>query len=433
MIASRLILAFLLILGLLNPVENNIDKFIGFFIFGFVSFSILKSSKLVLLTTVIFSLLVFAKIRTFDLVIVYASIFGLVLGYLLERLKLSKKLAIWVVIVGFLITSVATSADLRQMLSRDLPLFTYNNDPSVILETYQLMKKGGGYYEAFRIAQISRYAQQIVPGDIWGWRLPTIFYIWTIFPGNRGLAIYILYLALSLAVFYAAFKIGERYLSWPLAILPSYLIFPYLHFAARDQMLLETEWWSMLLFIIGLYALIKKRWFLTTLLFCLTVVVRELYILPIGLMFIFAFFKKRRLVPVFLIPLLAFLFLFVFHIMATSAYIDSWGTIISPRTIPFGSFFVQQTLAFASWEYLLFAFRPFFIFLLLACLGCLYVFKRFDRSEAIFLLLAFFPFPLAFLRIGTVPYNDYWGIIYMPLAIMLAALSAGFVGSKLKS
>ena len=432
MIISRLFLAFLLVLGLLNPVNNTLDKFIGFFIFALCASCVFKSWKFAILTTVI-ALLVFVKLRNFEFVILCALLTGLALGYFLRRLQVAKKLAIWIIIVGFLISSVATSGQLRQMLGRNLPLFSYNNDPSVILETYQLMEKGKGYYEAFAVAQLSRYAQQIVPGDIWGWRLPTIFYLWTIFPSRSGLGIYVLYLILASAVLYVSFRLGKRYLGESLAILPSYLIFPYLHFAARDQMLLETEWWAMLLFIIGIYLLVEKKWFFATLVFSLTVMVRELYILPIFAMLAFAFFKKRRLIPIFLIPLAAFALLFLFHMMGTSEYIDSWGTLFKPRTIPFGLFFVEQTLAFGSWEYLLFAFRPFFIFVVLAVLGCLFVFKRFDGGEAIFLLLGFLPFPIAFLKTGTVPYNDYWGIIYMPLAIILAALSVGFVKSELNS
>ena len=291
MIAYRLSLALLLILGLLNPASGNvIDTFIAFLVFSFVSYTILKSSKVVLFGLVIVSWLIFAKVRTFDSVIVYASFAGLALGYVFKRLRLREKLAVWAIIVAFLLASAATGATLRQMLGRDLPFYNYNNDPGVILKTYQLMKHGMDYYEAFRQAQLGRFSQQIVPNDVWGWRLPTIFFIWRILPGSHGLSIYILYLVLASTILYLAFKIGSKYLGFPLSILPSYLIFPYLHFAARDQMLLETEWWSAAFFIIGLYFLINKRWFWTTLLFSLTVMVRELYVLPIGLMLVYFFF-----------------------------------------------------------------------------------------------------------------------------------------------
>lgn len=94
--------------------------------------------------------------------------------------------------------------------------------------------------------------------------------------------------------------------------------------------------------------------------------------------------------PVFLIPLTAFVALFLFHISAASFYIDAWGTLFRPRVVPFGLFFVNQTLAFASWEYLLFNLRPFLVFLIAALLGGLYVFKKFKKDEAVVLLLSFF-------------------------------------------
>jgi len=376
----------LLLFGILNPVGGNkIDFFVGYFLFFLTAFYIFLPNN-------------FDKLRRY---------------------------AIWVVLASFIVSSFATSDDLRGMLGRDLPLYTYNNDPGVMLETYQLMENGTGYYDAFAFSQKGRFGMQIVPADIWGWRLPTLFEIWKVLPGKSGLNIYLLYLVLACSFFYCSYLLSRRYLPEKLATIPSYLVFPYLHFAARDQMLLETEWWSVIVFFIAVFFTIRRRFVLATLLFSLTVMIREVYILPLGLMFIYSIMKRRDLIPVFLIPLFAFWVIFLFHIGFVSRYIDVWGTIFSPRVIANGFFFVQQTLAFASWEYLLFAFRPFWWFLVAALAGCWLIYKRFDKTEAWLLLLSFLPFPIAFLKFGTVPYNDYWGIMYMPIVLVLAPIALG--------
>lgn len=419
---------FFLLFGILNPVHgNNLDSFLGFFLFSFCAYIVLgQNRRNWLAATLVFSWFIFYQFKEFSLAPIWGSVSGLALTLLLDKFKLVAKLAIWVLIFLFLSTAAVSGQDLRNFLANDLAIGTYNNDPGILFKTYLLMEAGTDYYDAFATAQLGRFSQQIVSHDVWGWRLPTIFYIWKLVPGSGGLSIYFLYLVLASILLFAAFKIGQRYLDFPISILPSYLIFPYLHFGARDQMFLETEWWSIFLFIAGLYFLILRKLFWATVILALTVLVREVYILPIGLLFIFAIVKNKRLAPVFLIALGAFLIFFLYHVYRVNFYIDAWGTLFSPRTIENGLFFVQQTLAFASWEYFFFWLRPLTIFLAASIVGCWFLIKQGRKEEGIIWLLAFLPFPISFLRFGSVPYNDYWGLIYVPLAIILAPTVLGF-------
>lgn len=419
---------FFLLFGLLNPASGNkLDTFLGFFLFVFCAYTVLNQNRRSwLAATLAFSWFIFYQTRGFSLAPVWGLVDGLALGLLLDKFKILAKLAIWVLIGTFLLAALATGGELRKFLGSDLVIGTYNNDPGILFKTYLLMEQDTDYYDAFKTAQLGRFGLQIVSGDVWGWRMPTIFYIWKLVPGSGGLSIHFLYLVLASILLFAAFKIGQRYLDFPISILPSYLIFPYLHFGARDQMFLETEWWSMFLFILGIYFLITSRLFWATCLLSLTVLVREVYILPIGLLFIFTIVKNRRLAPVFLIALGAFLIFFLYHIYRVNFYIDAWDTLFSPRTIENGLFFVQQTLAFASWEYFFFWLRPFTIFLAASIVGCWFLIKKGRKEEGIIWLLAVLPFPISFLRFGSMPYNDYWGIIYVPLIIILAPVVLGF-------
>lgn len=417
--------AIFLLLGLLNPVNNNlIDITISFFVFSFCAYTVLNFERkfFVLIVCIFISWLIFASIKEFNLAVIYGSLAGTVLGIILNGLKLLEKTAIWILIFSFLISSFVTSHDLRMMLKRDVPLYTYNNDPGVFLKTHLLMDQGYGYYEAFKIAITGRFGLQTVPGDIWSWRLPTVFLIWKVIPGTNRLSVYYLLIILFVSVFFTVFKIGQKYLGSNLGLLPAYLIFPYFHYAARDQMFLETEWWSLSIFIFGIYFFISNRLFWTTVLLSITVLVREVYILPLGLMLIYSLFREKKLIPVFTIPLFSFSLFFIFHLSQVNHYINTRGTIFSPRIISDTLLLIQKTLAFASWEYLLFQIRPFIFFLLVAIIGCLFLFFKEKKKETIFLLLSFSIFPIIFLKLGTL-YNDYWGIIYVPLAIIFAPTS----------
>lgn len=310
------------------------------------------------------------------------------------------------------------------MLSRDLPLFTYNNDEMAYLKVVKLMKRNIEYYDASRIAFMGKFGSHVVAGDVWGWRLPTIFEIWRFIPGS-GIGIYLLYLTLACGMLYSAFFIGKRYLGENMAILPAYLLFPYLHFAARDQILLLTEWWAMPFVIFALLFFVKKRNFLAILALSLAVLIREVYIVPIFLIFAFYASRFNKKAIIFLIPLVSFLTIYLYHIVALSSYIDSWHMIFSTRTVSSGTSFLNETLAFGSWEYVFYKYRVFLIFLVLAVLALFYIYRRISREEAIIWLISALSLPVLFVKFGVGPYHDYWGIMYMPIVLILAPIATG--------
>lgn len=418
----RILVGAFLLLGITNPVNNNLfDISADGFTFGFSTYLVYNFFKKQTFLPAVFLLVIawisFGYIKGLDQAFILASLMGYLFSVLIQRIQFLKKSAIWILVAVFLLNSIVISRDLRHWLTTDIP---YNNDPGVLLKTYRQVETGIDYYDAYKTAQLGRFAQNIIPGDIWGWRLPTVFYIWKVLPGQTGLAIYVLYLVLAATLLFVAYLIAKKYLDENLAFLSPYLLFPYLHFGARDQMFLETEWWAVFIFIFGLYFLVTRKLFFSTIFFSLTLMIREVYLLPIGLMLIYSIFKQRRLISVFLIPIISFAIFFLYHIYRVNYFIDAWGTLFTARTVNNGIYFLQQTLAFASWEYLLNQFRPFLLFTVAAAIGCLYILKVQKKQEVVFLLLAFLPFPIAFLRFGTTPFNDYWGLIYIPTAIILA-------------
>ena len=425
-----LLASILLLLGILNPVGGNVtDGFVAFFVFGLVGQAVIGKNKLFLILIIAAAIGLFWQVKGFDLAVVCGMSAGVLLSSVLEKFKLGK-LRILFLIPAFLVASFATSGDLREMLSRDLPYFTYNNDPSVFLKTYQLVDSGQPYYLSLLRAHDGRFSRVGMPTDIWGLRMPTLFYIWSFLPGG-GMGIYFLFLVISASVLFGAYKVTEKYLGRNIGLLSSYLLFPYLHYAARDQMMLETEWWGVTIFIIGIHFLLFRKYFLSTILLSLSTLTRELFIMPVFLLLIYYFFTNRKIVYIATVPITAFCLFFLFHLTAANFYIDAYGSLLKPRVIPLGYMFLQQTFAFGSWEYFFYNFKPFFLFFILAVMGSLYVYLRKSKTDGLIILFSFLIFPIAFLKIGTLPYNDYWGIMFMPQVLIFAPVVLGnFLGDR---
>src|SRR3989344_6314925 len=191
MVLYYLFLVILLLLGLLKPASDSlIDLFIGFFIFSLVSYVVLQQKRLIISLVFIIAWIIFSVIQGFDLTIIYGTLAGLATAILLEKYKFLKTTIIFVLIFLYLISSWINSENLRIVLTQDLSKFAYNNDPGVFLKTYYLLGQNVNYYDALNSAQLGRFGQHILNGDVWGWRLPTIFYIWKYLPSSSGLSIY---------------------------------------------------------------------------------------------------------------------------------------------------------------------------------------------------------------------------------------------------
>ena|SRR3989344_352277 len=424
------LLFFFILIGAPNLDSHNIV--VSIFILLMISFTsfIIFKNKLFLFLVLITILAFYTFLKGFSTYFALGIFSGLFLAYFLESIGLIKKTAIFVIISTFIVISWFSSIGLRTVLSSDLSTFSYNNDQGAFLKTYYYMNQNLSYYNSFAKAMTGKFSHPNLPSDIWSWRLPTIFVIWKLLPTSSGMFIYISYLTLASSVIFVSYLIGERYMLFPYSVLPPYLIFAYLIFGAKSHDFLLTELWGLFPFLIGMYLVISKRLFYAIIFISLAVLIREIYILPIALMLVYAALKKRRLIFALAIPLFFFCTLFFFHLKFAGSYIDSIGTVFNLRMVHNGFYFIQQTLSFGSGSYLFFPLRPFVLLSPLALLGCYYVYKRNKNDEAVLWLLSFLPFPLAFLKFGNTPFNDYWGIFYVPTFLILAPLALGLTFKK---
>src|SRR5438045_1099120 len=57
---------------------------------------------------------------------------------------------------------------------------SYRSDEISFLRTFYLMEKGVNYYNAFKISREEFIGGDIVRADVFTWRMPTVFYLWSL-------------------------------------------------------------------------------------------------------------------------------------------------------------------------------------------------------------------------------------------------------------
>lgn len=430
----------LLVLGLTNP-TSGLDSFINYFIFGmiFIFLTLIPLNKvkdkknltrqiiqLALIVTTAFSLTLLFKMHVN---FIYLASAGLLIGFAIayiffNHIKKQPVLLLLTLIIAYIFTAALNSSELRTTIKEEPVNETYFNDQLSFLKVFYLVEKGYDYYSAHKIAHISDGRSDTIPQQVWGWRLPTYAYMWNIFPGQGGISVYFFFILLSVAAIYYTYNIARFFIGNNLAILSPYLIFPYFHFAARDMAFLHMEWWSVCFFIIGLYFYITKKLKIAILLFIITVFLREILIIPVfALLLLTLFYRKYKHLFSLITVFVFFQFFLLFHFLSVTEYISRSFNSLLPRDHPIGVYFLQQTLSYGSWEYLGFKMRPFILLAIINLISSILLALRKAFSfEHAALLATSISMAVAVIKIGTPPYDDYWGAAYVPLILISAPI-----------
>lgn len=253
------------------------------------------------------------------------------------------------------------------------------------------MKKGQNFYPAF-YESMSNLQGKWQP-DINAWRQPFIFYLWKYLP------IYLLWQIFLTAIIICSYLITKNILS-PL------ILWPYLHYSLVDLTILQPEWWGMALLVFGLTANIHKKYHLSGLFFLLSVMCRELFIIPI-------FFLTLSKFKIYLKFYILFIIYYIFHL----ANIFSFPTDIL-RGYTNGDWRTLHSIfAYSSWNYLFGVYRPLLILFFITTLFAL-------KNKRFFLLstyLPFFLFTFFMAFFGKIDATrDYWSIYFVPLLLISA-------------
>ncbi len=431
---------FFLLLGLLNP-ASKLDEIATFSMFGLLLLYFLDIQKCLMKVKIYFALvimicsffLVFLVNNKYDLLFVLAGAFlGMVLFGFYKKFFRDKLEYFIVVIIGiFLITAFWNAGDLRHQISVEPIAGTYVDDKLSFLRVAYLVRGGLDYYAANEKAILEDGRIGSLPLQVWGWRMPTYAYLWAILPGNVGLSTHATFLLLTCVYFLISFRITKLFIQENYAILVPYLAFPYFHYAARTLAFLEIEWWSVIIFVVGIYFLFLKKLIVSVVLLGTALFLRELYV--VSLIFMASvYFLERKIKYYFTIVFIGIMFLLFWfvHLIQVTRYVDFDLNLLAGRGHPFGTFLLQQTLAYGAGEYLIFEYRPFLILVLLSFFSfCSLLFKRKLELDLKILGVSGLTLILAVLKIGTTPNDDYWGAIFMPIIFILApALLFGLLG-----
>lgn len=212
--------------------------------------------------------------------------------------------------------------DVRQSIKKEPADKSYIADELDYLKTFYLLKKGSGYYQARYEAQkniAGKEEERVWTKDIWGWRLPFVFYFWKLFAKN-GLGIFNLFIILSACFFLSSYLIVKKFVKNNFALLSTVILLPYFLNAIKSTSFLFIAWWGMFFFAFGLMFFYYNHLFLSSFFFILAVISREHFIIPLASMFVLSvIFKKSKLV--FLIPIIAFFLMILLHVHNVSSFV----------------------------------------------------------------------------------------------------------------
>jgi len=324
-------------------------------------------------------------------------------------------------------TNIFLARTLLENISHEPVLGTYTTDMQDYLRTYYEVRKGQPYYLSFAQSSIGNADRGKLPGEIWGWKLPVIFYVWSFLPGPDGVSIYFWFLLLVLAVLYASYKLAYKFVG-KFAILSPYMLASYFVLPLTDHTLFQVEWWALCFFILGLTSLIYRKKMLALIFFFLCIFTRELFLFHLLMLaLVYCSFRRFRDLWIFVLPAVSLAVFYIFVHLPNVYGFESFGSINNWwRTNWYrGWYLVRPTLSYASWNYFVYNLHPLRIFFALSSAGLLAkLCLTKNRQVALLALVSFLPF-FVFIFFGGIQtkWQDYWGIYYIPLSIIFVPIA----------
>ncbi len=294
----------------------------------------------------------------------------------------------------------------------------FQSDEMYFLKTFYEFRDGENIYQALKSADTARGGK--MKPNIFMWRWPTVFYLWT-FVAKNG--IQILYLFWTLAVFswISVYFILKKYLHSLLAVTGAVFVMIYFSDAVfYKTSFLFTEWWGWFFFMYGLVFFVHKKLKIAWPLFLVAISTRELMIIPIIIFLIISFIVKKNQLFFLSLLILFGIFLLVhnyfirltLHTVAVSA--GSAGIHLPNKA---------QVLRMISFSMRGFPFLRYYshLILLTAALGAFLKIVITQKEEMLYVSFAGISLALILPFISN-SYSDYWGITFMPSLLMIIPL-----------
>lgn len=305
----------------------------------------------------------------------------------------------------------------------------YAHDTKVYVRAYYLMNQGIPYHQAIANSYDQDTRTKGNPPDVWGFRLPTVFYFWHFFSFGQPIGIYLLFIITALTIMFISYKTAAVLVPPQYALLAPTLIIPYLIMGSTTPEFVQMEWWGIIPLILCLWGILTKKSPYIILGAAGAVLCRETYVLPIVGFFLSSLISKdiKTIKGICIAGLIVFL-LYILHFQAVSQIMPlTPAQIFTGRQHAVTFEFVRQVLAYATQRYLAAPYKIFSLFVLLSSAFALKAFIRRTNQWPIYLVLLL---PvcislLAFIKIGLCCWSDYWGVMIGPLLCLITAITVG--------
>jgi hypothetical protein len=380
---------------------------------------------LVLISAIVRSNYYLSRVITYLLFLLTAN--SILLRKKIKKFKKMSWIILFLIIVSFLAISLYESAEWRGDYLKEPKAEKYSSDRGLYLKTFYYQKKGWNYYPAFTKSYFEDARSISLPPDLWGFRLPTTFFIWQLLPNAYW--IYYLFLLNCCVILALSYLVAQKFSSNK-AIIAPFLIMPYLLYGSTtgDMEFLQMGWWGILPMIIFCYAVLNKQTKLRFVSALWAMMTRTLYLIPLAVVGILSILFRR---PKMMRPLVAAAFIFLIFFLFHSYFVFQMipynlENIFTGRTHHgHGLEMIRQVLVFGTWRYLFAPYRLFTIYLFIDLFGKAFLFfkNKMLRFKLIFLTCLYFPTLIAFLKIGHCCWSDYWGVVVGPLLVFNTAIT----------
>lgn len=298
----------------------------------------------------------------------------------------------------------------------------YRSDEASFVKTLYLMNRGEDYYRAFKEARENLVGGVRINNEVLTYRLPTIFYIWNFFDGLESTNIILtLFIFLSICFIVCSYFILRKISNNWLAIAGSFMTLPYLYDTFNyKSAFLFIEWWGLFFFIFGLTSLFYKKTTAAIFLFSLALCTRELFIIPVLILFLYSLLKKKD-VKVFLLPIIIFGVFYIFHYFRMSSALGIPDTGFLSRIHQFSKVNFLHMISFSMRTYAIGGFKSHYLLIFLgiaSVIGNLLLHRTQYLWYLALIILSF----IVVLPMISIAEDDYWGIMFVPFILICVPL-----------
>jgi len=294
---------------------------------------------------------------------------------------------------------------------------TYNSDAFLFLNIFYQMKSVP-FYKAYALGFARDLRFDKPPSDVFGWRMPTLFFIWH-YLAKDGYTLWLISYLLTICAVLAIYLGVKKLTNSVHGLLSVFLLTPYFGYILKTEWFLSMEWWALLFFIIATAFWLHQKYHFSYGFFLLALLTRELFLIPYLIFLIFAILTKNRRVFIFWVGIiLVFTLIYGLHAFFVSQNIGFNLETVSGKRLWNGSLtFLQTILSFGSFLYLFVDLKIFTIYSLLLAAVSPILLKKITNNNNLIILTTPYIFLISFLFIGG-KWHEYWAILAVPLIII---------------